>query len=401
MFKKAKRIENLPPYLFARIDQLKEEAIKKGIDVISLGIGDPDQPTPLPIVEKLCEEALNPENHRYPSYEGLLEYRKAVSDWYKYRFNVDLDPKTEVLSLIGSKEGLVHMLWGVIDEGDGVLCPDPGYPVYKIATILSGGIPYQIPLKAENNFLPKWEDLDGKIVKKCKAMFLNYPSNPTGAVMDKRGLEEAVSFAKENNLVIFYDNAYSDITFDGFVAPSILEISDAKEIAVEFGSLSKTFNMTGWRIGYAVGNSYLISILSTIKTNVDSGIFQAIQYAGITALNNLRDHPKETAKIYQKRRDMVLSAFENLGIPIIPPKGTFYVWVPVPEGFTSNDFAALLLEEVGVLVVPGIGYGEYGEGYIRISTTIKEDRLVTALERIKNFLRRDDWKSRKPSLFLK
>ncbi|MCX7942674.1 MAG: LL-diaminopimelate aminotransferase [Dictyoglomaceae bacterium] len=401
MFKKAKRIGNLPPYLFARIDQLKEEAIRKGIDVISLGIGDPDQPTPLPIVEKLCEEALNPENHRYPSYEGLLEYRKAVADWYKYRFNVDLDPKTEVLSLIGSKEGLVHMLWGVIDEGDGVLCPDPGYPVYKIATILAGGIPYSIPLKAENNFLPKWEDINSDIVKKCKAMFLNYPSNPTGAVIEKKDLEEAVSFAKENNLIIFYDNAYSEITFDGYIAPSILEIPSAKEITVEFGSLSKTFNMTGWRIGYAVGNSELISILSIIKTNVDSGVFQAIQYAGITALNNLRDHPKDSSKIYQRRRDMVLSAFEDLGIPIIPPKGTFYVWVPVPEGFTSTDFSALLLEEVGVLVVPGIGYGDYGEGYIRISTTIREDRLITALERIRNFLRRDDWKSRKPSLLLK
>jgi len=401
MIERAKRIKNLPPYLFARIDQLKETALKKGIDVISLGIGDPDQPTPLPIVEKLCEEALNPENHRYPSYEGLLEYRKAVSDWYKYRFNVDLDPKTEVLSLIGSKEGLVHILWGLIDEGDGVLCPDPGYPVYRIATILSGGIPYPIPLKAENNFLPKWEDLDSEIIKKSKVMFLNYPSNPTGAVIDKKGLEEAISFAKENDLIVLYDNAYSEITFDGFVAPSILEVKGAKDIALEFGSLSKTFNMTGWRIGYAVGNSELISILSTIKTNVDSGIFQAIQYAGITALNQLRDHPKESSKIYQKRRDMVLSAFQDLGVPIIPPKGTFYVWVPVPEGFTSTDFSALLLEEVGVLVVPGIGYGECGEGYIRISTTIKEDRLITALDRIRNFLRRDDWKSRKPSLLLK
>ncbi|PMQ02253.1 MAG: LL-diaminopimelate aminotransferase [Dictyoglomus sp. NZ13-RE01] len=401
MFKKAKRIENLPPYLFARIDQLKESAIQKGIDVISLGIGDPDNPTPLPVVEKLCEEALKPENHRYPSYEGLYEYRKAVADWYKYRFDVDLDPKKEVLSLIGSKEGLVHMLWGVVDEGDIVLCPDPGYPVYKIATILSGGIPYSIPLKAENRFLPKWEDLDSEIVKKAKAMFLNYPSNPTGAVMDLKDLETAVAFAKENDLIIFYDNAYSEITFDGFVAPSILQVKGAKDIAVEFGSLSKTFNMTGWRIGYAVGNADLISILSIVKTNVDSGVFQAIQYAGIKALNELRDFPKESCKIYQKRRDMVLSAFEDLGVPIIPPKGTFYVWVPVPEGFTSTDFSALLLEEVGVLVVPGIGYGDYGEGYIRISTTIKEDRLVTALERIRNFLRRDDWRSKKPSLLLK
>ncbi|HOJ92788.1 MAG TPA: LL-diaminopimelate aminotransferase [Dictyoglomaceae bacterium] len=401
MIKKAKRIEKLPPYLFARIDQLKEDAIKRGIDIISLGIGDPDQPTPMSVVQKLCEEALNPANHRYPSYEGLYEYRKAVSDWYKYRFNVELDPKSEVLSLIGSKEGLVHIIWGLIDKGDGVLYPDPGYPVYKIATIFAEGTPYSIPLTKENKFLPKWEDIPTNIVKKSKVMFLNYPSNPTGAIIDKKGLEEAVAFAKENNLVLLYDNAYSEITFDGFVAPSILEVKGAKDIAVEFGSLSKTFNMTGWRIGYAVGNADLISILSTIKTNVDSGVFQAIQYAGIEALTNLRDFPKESVKIYQRRRDMVLDAFKSLGVDILPPKGTFYVWVPVPEGFTSTDFSAFLLEETGVLVVPGIGYGDYGEGYIRISTTIEEDRLKEALRRIKEFLEREDWKSKKPSLLLK
>lgn len=401
MIKKAKRIENLPPYLFARIDQLKEEAIKRGIDVISLGIGDPDQPTPMPVVQKLCEEALNPINHRYPSYEGLLEYRRAVADWYKYRFNVELDPKKEVLSLIGSKEGLVHMVWGLVDKNDIVLCPDPGYPVYKIATLLAEGEPYSIPLLRENNFLPKWEDIPTDVAKKAKVMFLNYPSNPTGAVIDKRGLEEAVRFAQENNIVILYDNAYSEITFDGFVAPSILEVKGAKEIAVEFSSLSKTFNMTGWRIGYAVGNAELISILATVKTNVDSGVFQAIQYAGIEALNKLRDFPKESVKIYQKRRDMVLDAFKGLGVDILPPKGTFYVWVPVPEGFSSTDFAAFLLEEIGVLVVPGVGYGDYGEGYIRISTTIDEERLKEALRRVKEFFERGDWKSKKPSLLLK
>lgn len=401
MIKKAKRIENLPPYLFARIDQLKEEAIKRGIDVISLGIGDPDQPTPMPVVQKLCEEALNPVNHRYPSYEGLLEYRKAVADWYKYRFNVELDPKKEVLSLIGSKEGLVHIIWGLVDKDDIVLCPDPGYPVYKIATLLAEGEPYSIPLLRENNFLPKWEDIPTEIAKRAKVMFLNYPSNPTGAVIDKKGLEEAVRFAQENNIIILYDNAYSEITFDGFVAPSILEVKGAKEIAVEFSSLSKTFNMTGWRIGYAVGNAELISILATVKTNVDSGVFQAIQYAGIEALNNLRDFPKESVKIYQKRRDMVLEAFKGLGVDILPPKGTFYVWVPVPEGFSSTDFAAFLLEEIGVLVVPGIGYGNYGEGYIRISTTIAEDRLEEALRRVKEFFGRGDWKSKRPSLLLK
>lgn len=401
MIKKAKRIENLPPYLFARIDQLKEEAINRGIDVISLGIGDPDQPTPMPIVQKLCEEALNPANHRYPSYEGLLEYRQAVANWYKYRFNVDLDPKKEVLSLIGSKEGLVHMIWGLVDKGDIVLCPDPGYPVYRISTLLAEGEPYSIPLKIENKFLPKWEDIPTEVAKKAKVMFLNYPSNPTGAVIDKKGLEEAVRFAKEYDIIILYDNAYSEITFDGFVAPSILEVDGAKDIAVEFSSLSKTFNMTGWRIGYAVGNADLISVLSTVKTNVDSGVFQAIQYAAIEALNNLRDFSKESVKIYQRRRDMVLDAFKGMGVEILPPKGTFYVWVPVPEGFTSTDFAAFLLEEIGVLVVPGIGYGDYGEGYIRISTTINEDRLMEALKRVKEFFGRDDWKSRRPSLLLK
>jgi LL-diaminopimelate aminotransferase len=401
MIKKAKRIENLPPYLFARIDQLKEEAIKRGIDIISLGIGDPDQPTPMPVVQKLCEEALNPANHRYPSYEGMLEFRKAVADWYKYRFNVDLDPKKEVLTLIGSKEGLVHIIWGLVDREDIVLCPDPGYPVYKIATLLAEGTPYPIPLKKENKFLPKWEDIPSDIAKRSKVMFLNYPSNPTGAVIDKQGLEEAVAFAKENDIVILYDNAYSEITFDGFVAPSILEVKGAKDITVEFGSLSKTFNMTGWRIGYAVGNSDLISILSTVKTNVDSGVFQAIQYAGIEALYNLRDFPKESSKIYQNRRDMVLDAFKDLGVEILPPKGTFYVWVPVPEGFTSTDFAAFLLEEIGVLVVPGIGYGDYGEGYIRISTTVEEKKLKEALRRIKEFFGKGDWKSKKPSLLLK
>lgn len=378
----AKRIENLPPYLFAEID--KKIAVKKaqGIDVISLGIGDPVEPTPEHIINKLCKEAHNPANHRYPSYFGLPEFRQAIAEWYKKRFNVSLDPDTEALPLIGSKEGLAHIYFALTDNGDTSLVSDPGYPVYTTGAILAGATPHNMPLLAENDFMPDLKKISPDILKKANLMFLCYPNNPTAAIVKEGFFEEVVDLAKKYDIVVCHDNPYSEITFDGYVAPSFLETPGAKEVGVEFHSLSKTYNMTGWRIGFAVGNAKVIEALGRVKTNVDSGIFNAIQYAGIEALRGPQDCVQEMCQIYERRRDKVIDALSKIDINVPKPKATIYVWVPVPKGFTSVSFATHVLESCGVVVPPGSAYGPSGEGYIRISLTVKDDRLEEALNRL-------------------
>jgi len=384
---KATRIKKIPPYLFAEIDKKREAAIKRGVDVISLGIGDPDLPTPGYIIESLYRSVQNPANHQYPSYIGSLNFRKAVADWYRRRYNIELDPETEVMALIGSKEGIAHMFWAYIDPEDYALIPDPAYPVYKTGTIFAGGVPYIMPLRAENNFLPDLSAIGIEIAKKAKLMFLNYPNNPTASVASLEFFQRVVDFAREHNILVCHDSAYIDITFDGYKAPSILQAQGAKDVCVEFGSLSKPFNMTGWRIGYAVGNKEALANLAVIKTNIDSGQFNSIQDAAIDALKGPEDQINRMIEVYKKRRDLVVDTLKNIGIDIEKPKGTFYIWAPVPQGYTSAQFAEMLLEQTGVIVSPGNAYGNYGEGYFRISLTISEARLIEALERMKKYLK--------------
>lgn len=382
--KTAKRIENLPPYLFALIDKKITQKKAQGIDVISLGMGDPVEPTPAHIIEKLEEAVQNPVNHRYPSYFGLPKFRQTIADWYRRRFKVKLDPDKEVLPLIGSKEGIAHIYLATVDSQDLVLVPDPGYPVYQTGAILAGAKVHFMPLLAENDFNPDLEAIDGGVAQKAKTMYLSYPNNPTSAVAKPELFEKAVKFAKEHNIMIFHDNPYSEITYDGYVAPSFLETPGAKEIGIEFHSLSKTYNMTGWRIGFAVGNEQIIEALGRVKTNIDSGIFNVIQYAGIAALNGPQECVEEMRAIYQRRRDKVIETLESIGIKVTPPQATIYIWSPVPKGYTSTSFATLLLDKAGVVVPPGSGYGPSGEGYFRISLTVPDDRLEEALDRIKN-----------------
>jgi len=383
MTRQAERIEKLPPYLFARIEQKIEEAREKGVDIISLGIGDPDNPTPGHIVDALAEAARVPANHQYASSVGMLDYRKAVAKWYQQQHNVSLDPKREVVSLIGSKEGIGHISFCYVDPGDINLVPDPGYPVYGIGTILAGGIPHLLPLKAENNFLVDFSQIPEDIAQKAKLMFLNYPNNPTGAIATRKFFEDAVSFAREFDIIVCHDAAYAEMFFEGQRPPSFMEIPGAADVGIEFGSLSKPFNMTGWRIGWAVGRPDVIEALGRIKSNLDSGVFQAVQVAAIKALTGPLNCLEELRGIYQERRDMVIETLNAMGWSLEKPKGSFYIWVPVPEGFTSAEFCELVLEKAGVIITPGNGYGENGEGYFRISLTIATDRLKEALERIK------------------
>lgn len=381
--KKAQRIETIPPYLFAEIDKKKEEAIKRGVDIINLGIGDPDQPTPNNIIEKLRESVKDPKTHDYPPYAGTVEFRQAVTLWYKNRFGVDLDPDTEVMALIGSKEGIAHIFLAFIDPGDFSLIPDPAYPVYKTGTLFANGFPYIMPLLEENNFLPDLEEIDEEIAQKAKLMFINYPNNPTAAVANNDFFKKVVKFAQKYNILVCHDFAYSEMTFDGYKASSFLEVEGAKEVGIEFHSLSKTYNMTGWRLGFAVGNKNAISALSIIKTNIDSGVFKAVQQAGIEALTGPQDNIEKMNVTYAKRRDAIINGLNELGWNLKPTKATFYIWVPTLKGMNSLDFANLLLEKCGIIVTPGIGYGDYGEGYVRIALTVDEKRLEEAIERIK------------------
>jgi len=378
----AQRIETIPPYLFAEIDKKKEEAIKRGVDIINLGIGDPDQPTPNNIIEKLRESVKDPNIHNYPPYQGTAEFRQAVALWYKNRFGVNLDPDKEVMALIGSKEGIAHIFLAFIDPGDFSLIPDPGYPVYKTATLFANGFPYIMPLLEENNFLPDLDKIDEEIAQKAKLMFINYPNNPTAAIADKNFFEKVVKFAKKYDILVCHDFAYSEMTFDGYKANSFLEVDGAKEVGIEFHSLSKTYNMTGWRLGFAVGNKDAISALSVIKTNIDSGVFKAIQQAGIEALTGPQDNIEKMNKIYTGRRNIVINGLNKLGWNLQPTKATFYIWIPTLNKMSSMEFSNLLLEKTGIIVTPGIGYGDYGEGFVRIALTVDEKRLEEAIKRL-------------------
>ncbi|MDI6871632.1 MAG: LL-diaminopimelate aminotransferase [Bacillota bacterium] len=378
----AQRITNLPPYLFAEIDRKIAEARKQGVDIISLGIGDPDRPTPESVVEEACRQAHNPANHRYPSYEGLPEFRQAVADWYRRRFGVELDAEAEVVTLIGSKEGIAHISLCYVDPGDLNLVPDPGYPVYEIGTFFAGGTSYKMPLLAERGFLPDLTAIPSDVARRAKLMFLNYPNNPTGAVAPPEFFADVVAFARHYDLLVCHDAAYTEIGFDGYVAPSFLQTPGAREVGVEFHSLSKTFNMTGWRIGSMVGNAEAVEALGRVKTNIDSGVFQAIQYAGVAALRQENDHPRVMSRLYQERRDAVIEGLRRLGWRIEPPRASIYVWAPCPPGLTSTAFATLLLEKAGVVVTPGVGYGQQGEGFFRISLCVEVSRIREAFARL-------------------
>jgi len=380
---RTKRLALLPPYLFAELDKIKQELRASGQGLIDLGIGDPDLPTPQPIIEKLYQAARKPQNHRYPSYQGLLSFRKAVADWYFRRFRVKLDPQEEILTLIGSKEGIAHLPLALINPGEIALVPDPAYPVYKAGVILAGGRIAPLPLLEENHFLPHLEQIDKKVAQKARLLFLNYPNNPTGAVADESFFSKVVEFAKEYNVAVCQDLAYSQITYDGYQAPSFLQIKGAKEVGVEFHSLSKTFNMTGWRIGFAVGNRRIIQTLRELKTNIDSGVFQAVQEAGIEALRMEEKLSPSIRKIYQTRRDFLIKGLRELGWEVQPPKASFYLWLRVPIPSSSLDFAQKLLTECRVVVAPGVGFGNYGEGYIRISLTVEDKKIKETVERIK------------------
>jgi len=381
--KKARRIHELPPYLFAEIDRRKRQALSQGVDLIDLGIGDPDIPTPSVVVEKLLEGASKPANHRYPNSSGMLEFREAVANWYKSRFNVKLDPGTEVVSLIGSKEGIGNMAVAFVDPGDVVLVASPCYPVYHIGTSFSGGKNFFLPLKRENHFLPDLDAIPPDIAKQAKLLWINYPNNPTAAVADKTFFERVVEFAKRYNVIVCHDAAYTEMGYDGYRPMSFLEVEGGREVGIEFHSLSKTFNMTGWRIGMAVGNAELVGGLAQAKSNLDSGIFQAIQEAGSEALR-LGDQIVEPSRnIYQERRDILVDGLRAVGLQCDKPRATFYVWVSCPRGLSSADFTAKLLDEAGVVTTPGNGFGEAGEGYVRFTVCVDKERLREVAERIR------------------
>jgi LL-diaminopimelate aminotransferase len=382
----ATRMKKLPPYLFARIEKKIEEAKEKGVDIVSFGIGDPDLPTPDPIIAELCKEARNPANHQYPSSVGMLDFRREVAAYYQRRFNVELDPRSEVVSLIGSKEGIAHINFCYVDPGDINLVPDPGYPVYGIGTLLAGGEVYVLPLLEKNGFLPDLAAVPEEVAQKAKLLFINYPNNPTGAVAGKEFFEQVVDFAKRYNIIVCHDSAYTEIAYDGYRPMSFLEVPGAQEVGIEFGSLSKPFNMTGWRIGWAVGRADVVECLGRLKSNLDSGQFQAIQYAGMVGLRHSGQLVKDLCAIYTRRRDMVVDGLNRMGWNLKKPQGTFYIWAPVPKGFDSASFTEYVLEKCGVIITPGNGYGQYGEGYFRLSITIPEERIMEGLRRLEENL---------------
>jgi LL-diaminopimelate aminotransferase len=381
--KLASRLNLLPPYLFAELDRLKREVQQTGVDVISLGIGDPDLPTPAHIIEALKRTAETPANHRYPDYEGLLRFRESASNWYKRRFEVALDPNREVCALIGSKEGIANFPVATVDPGDIVLIPDPGYPVYYSGCVFNGGEPYFMPLRRENAFLPDLNAIPKEVARRARLMWLNYPNNPTAATAELSFLQDAVRFCLANDIILAHDFAYSEMAFDGYRAPSLMQVEGARECAVEFHSLSKTYSMTGWRVGFVVGNDKLIGALGKVKTNVDSGVFQAVQEAAIAALDGSDEKVREYCAIYKERRDLMVEALRALGLACDVPRATFYIWAQVPHGYTSVSFTERVLKETGVVITPGSGFGKGGEGYVRFSLTVPSERLKEAVGRIK------------------
>ncbi len=386
MFRPAKRISELPPYLFAELDRKVQQKRDAGADVISFGVGDPDFPTPPHIVEALQKAAEDPSTHRYPSYFGLPELREAIASWFERRFGVALDPSSEVLPLWGSKEGISHLPFALIDPGDVALCADPGYPVYATTTLLAGGEPIGVPCTADRGFLPDLAAIPDGVAERAKILWLNYPGNPTAATCDIAFFAEAVEFCRRNRILLAHDAAYSEITYDGYRAPSVLEVPGARDVAIEFHSFSKTYNMTGWRIGWVCGSPEAIEAIGRLKTNLDSGVFNAVQRAAIAALDGPTDFLTEQLGVFASRRDRTVGALRDCGLDVPTPKGSFYVWAPVPAGETSTSFATKLLDEASIVVAPGNGYGQHGEGYVRFALTLADDRVDEGLERIRGTL---------------
>ena len=380
--KLSERIGKVPPYIFVQISRKIAAKKAEGIEVISFGIGDPDIPTPSNILGALHEASLDPPNHRYPESEGLPEFRQSVADWYKRRFGVTLDPETEVLSLIGAKEGIGHAAFCFIDPGDIALVPDPGYPVYGIGTLFAGGSSYIMPLTKDNNWLPDFEAIPRTVADKATVMWLNYPNNPTGAIADREFFKRAIKFAKDYNIAVMHDACYTEVAYDGYQPPSFLEIEGAKDVGLEFHSLSKSYNMTGWRIGMVAGNQEMISALLTIKSNLDSGVAQAVQHMAIEGLRQTDESIEARNSVYQSRRDRIIPVLRDMGMRVIPPKASLYIWAGIPDGYTSAEFAEKVLDDTDVLMIPGGSYGEAGEGYVRLSVTLSDSLIDTALERL-------------------
>jgi len=380
----ARRLTCLPPYLFAELDRKRRETAARGLDIIDLGIGDPDLPTPEPIVRALIEAAGNPKTHRYPTYQGMPAFRETAARFMRERFGIDLDPQTEICALIGSKEGIAHAPLALVNPGETVLVPDPAYPVYRAGTMFAGGEPVDMPLREENGFLPDFQEISDETAERASVMFLNYPNNPTGATVDENFFDQAVDFAATHDLTVLHDAAYSELCFADYRAPSILQVPSAKERCVEFHSLSKTFNMTGWRLGFVAGNAQVVGAIGRVKTNIDSGVFEAVQQAGIAAYSLPEHVRRDIAAVYRPRRDVVLDGLRRAGIAAPQVRATFYVWFPVPGG-DSTAFASRLLEKTGGVVTPGVGFGPHGEGYVRIALCAPEERLAEAMERIVRF----------------
>ncbi|MFH1996384.1 MAG: LL-diaminopimelate aminotransferase [Candidatus Omnitrophota bacterium] len=382
----SERIQKLPPYLFVEIDKAKRRAREEGRDMIDLGIGDPDQPTPSFIIRELHRASSDPSSHRYALDQGLPELRREIAVWYKARFNVQLDPDTEILPLIGSKEGIAHVPLAFINAHDVVLIPDPCYPAYRSGALFAGGDILAMPLTEENGFLPDLKSINHHLLRKVKMIFLNYPNNPTAATCDRKFLKEVVGFCAKHNIIVCQDAAYSEIAYDGLRSPSILEVDGAKEIAIEFHSLSKTFNMTGWRIGFACGDRRLIAGLMKVKSNIDSGIFTAVQRSGIVALQNYERHIGPTVQRYQERRDTLVDGLRRIGWNVDKPKATFYVWAKVFGRYTSATLAQAMLDKADIVATPGNGFGPHGEGFVRMALTVDRKRIEEAVRRIKERL---------------
>ena len=382
----AKRLEKLPPYLFAELERKIEEKKKAGIDVISLGIGDPDIPTPDPIIEVMHKQVAEPATHKYPSNRGRIEFRQAVSDFYRKRFNVKLDVDSEIIPALGAKECIYNLCFAFLDPGDVALASDPGYPVYTSGPVLAGAEALLMPLLPENDFAPDLQSLPQDRVERARVMFINYPNNPTGAVVPEGYFAQVVDFASSNQILVVHDNAYSETTYDGYVAPSFLETPGAKDVGIEVFSLSKGYNMTGWRCATVIGNPKALEHYWRLKTNIDSGMFEAVQLAGASALQGSQDAVHEMCATYEQRRDLVIDALRQIDINVQPPKGAIYVWAPVPSGFTSASFAEHVLEKAAVVVSPGSSFGPSGEGFFRISLTVPDDRLKEAVSRIESSL---------------
>lgn len=383
IFKKAERLKRVPPYLFKQIDNKKAELVSRGVDVIDLGVGDPDLPTPAHIIDALEMAARDPANHKYPSYSGMNDFKEAVAGWYLKRFGVSLDPETQVISLIGSKEGIAHLPMAFLNPGDMALVPTPAYPVYNIATLFAGGESFFMPLLEKNAFLPDLDSIPADVVRRARILFINYPNNPTAAVADPDFFKKVVRFARDNDIIVCHDAAYTEIAFDGYRPHSFLETDGAVEVGIEFHSFSKTYNMTGWRIGFAVGNPEAVAALGAIKSNIDSGVFRAVQLAAIEAIEGDQTCVREMTEIYKKRRDLMVNGLKAAGFDMDIPKATFYLWVKVPSPYTSADITSILLEKAGIVVTPGSGFGDPGEGYFRISLTQDTERLEEAVNRLK------------------